>query len=226
MYLFQEHLYLDGLSMSPFCSTYMLIRVFNGDQFFFSFFSPLFAWQEISLLDITVFDVGELSPKGFMCLSTQSPVGGAVWKGCAALSRWILPRGRHRGRGQALRLYSLTLLPVDSLLPENKSNVTSQTPAPVTSHHVFSAMTGHFLVELWTRINPLSFKSLLLDDFITATERITLTLHNCDGSLWVSLLICIFLASILQDNDGRCLDGPVLIFNPGIWHSTYIVSAP
>ena len=50
--------------------------------------------------------------------------------------------------GRALRFYSLTLLPAYSLLPEYKSDVTSKPPAPVTRSHVFSAMTGYFLVEL------------------------------------------------------------------------------
>lgn len=79
-------------------------------------------------------------------MSTQSPVGGA-------LSRRILARGYHKGRGQALRFYSLVLLPVDSLLPEYKSNVTSQHPAPVAMTFLPTVLSSLprqaiFLVEL------------------------------------------------------------------------------
>lgn len=54
-----------SFSLSPCCLTCTVICVFNV---FLSFFSALFGWQDIILLDITVFDVGGLdvnsSPKG------------------------------------------------------------------------------------------------------------------------------------------------------------------
>lgn len=202
VFLFQKHLYPNWSLSVPLLSHLQADSCVRCRPVFLSFFSALIGWQDMIQLGSTVFDVDGLDvncPPKDVCVWALSPQWVALFEkavqplagGSSLEGIIIIGKG-----GRALRFYSLTLLPAYSLLPEYKSDVTSKPPAPVTRSHVFSAMTGYFLVELWARINPLSFKSLLLDYFITATERITLTLCNCDGSLWFSLLIYAFPFSV------------------------------